>query len=400
MINVDNFFNDAKYPDDKEPIGLYVHVPFCKDRCHYCDFVSTPHNEENEAKYADMVIKEIKWHLQRPEFKETFAGANVDSLYFGGGTPSILEPDFFEPIVELCRSSFNFTSDMELTVETNPESIDFNKLVKLKSFGVNRISLGVQSFENDELVKMNRVHTQEDALTAAEKIKQAGFKNFSIDLITGYPGQTTESMTRSLDKLISLNPQHTSIYKIEVKPGTYLEYQIEMQEVPPVDEQLIETFYKTVCTRLEENGYKRYEMSSFAKPGLACKQNLKFWKDGIFLGFGAGAQGMTGKMRYANSANLASYFDSVECNQPPYISCKQMTPKIRFKVAIVMGSYLVEGVDLDKLGKRYNVDAMAFVKNTVGNLINEGYIEISKDNIFHITSLGRSNLNKIFSNWA
>jgi oxygen-independent coproporphyrinogen III oxidase len=324
----------------------------------------------------------------------------VDSLYFGGGTPSIMNTDFFEQIIELFRYSFSFISDIEVTVEINPESANFNKLTKLKALGVNRASLGSQSFDNNILKKMNRVHTEENILEAVKTIREAGFSNLSMDLITGYPDQTAETMTRSLKKLVDLKPEHTSIYRLELKPGSYLEYQIENGEVPPVDEQFIEDFYQNVCSILEENQYERYEMSSFTRPGFACQHNLKFWQDKIFLGFGAGAQGMTGRMRYANLADLDSYFDAVEYRQPPYIYNKKMSPETRFKVAIIQGSYLVKGVDLNLLSERYHVDSLAFIEYSIRDFIEEGHIEITNDNILKVTSSGRSDLNKIFTKWA
>ncbi len=400
MQELDKLFKEAKYPDNDEAIGIYIHVPFCKSRCNYCDFVSTLHNEENEAKYANAVKRELEWYLEKTEFEEKFHDAQVDTLYFGGGTPSILNSDFFEKIIDICRSSFNFDPNIEVTVEINPDSIDLSKLLKLKSFGVNRASLGTQSLDNGELKKMNRIHTEENVIQAVEAIREAGFENLSMDLITGYPGQTVESMTSNLNKALSLKPDHTSIYRLEIKPGSYLEYQVEVGEVAPINEQLIEIFYKTVCEILKENGYERYEMSSFTRPGFACQHNLKFWKDKVFLGFGAGAQGMTGSTRYANFADLGSYFDAIECGQSPYVSNKKMSPETRFKVALIMGSYLIEGVDLNLLSSRYNVDALSFIENSVGDLIDEGYIEISNDNVFNLTSLGRSDLNKVFSKWA
>ncbi|NUM35097.1 MAG: radical SAM family heme chaperone HemW [Candidatus Brocadiae bacterium] len=391
---------DAKYPEDKEPIGIYIHVPFCKNRCNYCDFVSSLYKEENGIKYLNIVKKEIEWHLQKKEFAEKFRNAQVDTLYFGGGTPSILKSNFFEEISHLCRSSFRFLPDAEITIEINPESANLSELMKLKQLGFNRASLGVQSFDDEELKRMNRAHSREDAVRAASIIREAEFKNFSIDLITGYPGQTKESITGSMERLLSLKPEHTSVYRLEMKHGSHLEYQIETGEIPPIDEEQIESFYKIVYEMLTQNGYKRYEMSSFAKPGFACQHNLKFWKDRVFLGFGAGAQGMTGNIRYANMANVASYSDAVEYGQPPYVSYKKVTPQMRFKIALIMGSYLVEGVNLVSLSNRYNVDALAFIKNSVGSLVDEGLVEITEDNIFHITDSGRADLNRIFCKWS
>ncbi len=391
---------EAKYPEDKEPIGIYIHVPFCKNRCNYCDFVSSLYKEENGNKYLHTVKKEIEWHFKKQEFAERFRNAQVDTLYFGGGTPSILKSNFFQEIIDLCRSSFRFLPEAEITIEINPESARLSELLEFKKMGFNRASLGVQSFDEEELKRMNRAHSREEAIRAASIIREAGFKNFSIDLITGYPGQTKESIIGSLEKLISLKPEHTSVYRLELKHGSHLEYQIERGEVPPIDEEKIEEFYKIVYEMLTQNGYKRYEMSSFTKPGFACQHNLKFWKDRIFLGFGAGAQGMTGSIRYANIADVASYSDSVEYGQPPYVSYKKVTPQMRFKIALIMGSYLVEGVDLVSLSNRYHVDALAFVKNSVRNLIEEGLIEITPDSIFHITDSGRSDLNRIFCKWS
>lgn len=400
MMDLTHFFDNVTYPDTDEPIGIYIHVPFCKNRCNYCDFVSTIYDEENMAKYTTAVKREFEWYLKNPEFNKRFRNASIDTLYFGGGTPSIMNEGFFEEILELCHATFNFLPHVETTVEINPDSITLPKLKALHNLGINRASLGAQSFNNLELQAMNRIHTEKDIHRAVSFIREAGFTNLSIDLIIGYPGQTTKSITDNIKKLLYLKPEHTSIYRLDLKEGSPLHHQIEAGEVPPLDEQFIDNYYEHICEMMEAQGYERYETSSFARPRFACQHNLKFWKDRIFLGFGAGAQGMTGTRRYANLANLESYFDSVDCGMAPYASYKKMTPQTRFKVALIMGSYLVEGVNLNQLGQRYNVNAVGFIKDTVGKLLEEGIIEISSNNIFKINPSGRDDYNKVFAKWA
>lgn len=386
-------------PDDVEPIGIYIHVPFCKGRCIYCGFTTNPHDPALEDRYVEGVRREIGLWTEAEGRGFLPKEVTANTLYFGGGTPSILRPDHISELIETCRSHMPFLSDAEVTVEMNPATVTRAELQELRQAGVNRVSLGVQSLDDEELRFMGRPHSSADAIAAYEDLRNAGFENISVDLIAGMPGSDGRSVLQSLLRVIALAPEHLSIYLLEVKEGTTLELMIRSGSIPTPDDDLAADLYESICSKAEESGYEQYEISNFARNGRVAAHNSKYWEDKVFLGLGPGAHGMTGRRRYANVKNLNKYDASVRNGRLPLSTVSDLTPWSRFKDAMIMGLRLVRGVNLTTLGKRYGIDAVAFVRETIGDLESAGLFRFENE-VLSLTDRGRLLSNVVFARWV
>lgn len=387
------------FPSDSAHIGIYLHIPFCRTRCHYCAFITNPYDPELADRYISSLGREFQLQRERGGFTELFRKGIADTIYFGGGTPSLIRPDKLAGLVSDCRSTFPIVAQPEITIELNPATVSRESLRELLVAGVNRVSLGIQSLEDDELRAMGRTHTARDALLTFEALRDVGFDNISVDLIAGYPGQSRTSFARSVERVLELRPEHLSIYLLELKPGTKLEAKIRGQELPPLDDDLAAELYEDLCSAVIGAGYEHYELSNFAREGYCCRHNLKYWCDEIYLGFGAGAHGMTGRARYANLEDVATYRECIDSGRLPVASFTEMTPEIRFKDALIMGLRLVRGLDLELLGARYRVDAREFVVETIGGLHPAGLFVLEGHQL-RLTARGRLLSNTIFSRWV
>lgn len=387
------------FPQDDAHVGLYLHIPFCRTRCHYCAFISNPYDPDLADDYITSLCREFQLRREDGEHTELFRRAIVDTIYFGGGTPSLISPDRVAELIGECRSTFRMVAEPEITTELNPASVSGTSLGQLRAAGVNRASLGVQSLQDNELSAMGRRHTARDAFLTFEALRHAGFDNISVDLIAGFPGQTRASFARNIQGVLELRPEHLSIYLLELKPGTKLEAKIGDRELPPLDDDLAAELYEDLCSAVTRAGYEHYEISNFAREGYYCRHNLKYWSDEIYLGFGAGAHGMTGRARYANIEDPAGYRRSIASGKPPVGSVTELTPETRFKDALIMGLRLVSGLDLDRLGARYSVDARRFVLETIGDLHPAGLFVLDGHHL-RLTPRGRLLSNTIFSRWV
>jgi oxygen-independent coproporphyrinogen-3 oxidase len=389
---------DPVLPEDNTPVGLYIHVPFCKARCFYCGFVSSIHDFNREAQYLRSVAREIELRAQETISKEGHA-LTCDTIYFGGGTPTLLSSEKIRALVATCRRWFQISDAPEITLEMNPGTVDLSTLSDFRRAGVNRASLGIQSLLDTELSAMGRLHDSAQALSAFRDLRRAGFDNISVDLIAGFPMQTLASVRQSLRMLLDLRPEHLSVYLLEVKGGTMLAKMIENQQLPAPDDDLLADMYEEICAIAVEAGYEHYEISNFALPGRFSRHNMKYWSDQVYLGFGPGAHGMTGRQRYSNFEDLDSYSQTLSYRSLPVLTVEEMSPEVRLKDAIIMGLRLVKGVDLDFMSARYGVDVKAFVLETTGDLISAGLLELRENNA-KLTSKGRLLSNMVFSRWV
>lgn len=390
---------DPVFPPDHDRIGIYIHVPFCRGRCNYCAFVTNLYRTDLVDKYVDLVRKEIRLWLNSPCSGSIPEDAEVDTIYFGGGTPSLLAASSIAEIIESVRSSFRVIAAPEITIEINPATADLSALREFRRVGVNRASLGVQSLHDDELAEMGRLHDAKQAVATYQDLRDAGFENISVDLIAGFPGQSRMSLGDTLEKVAVLQPEHLSIYLLELKSETKLESMIRDGQIPPLDDDLSADLYEDICMFAESAGYEHYEISNFARDGRFALHNLKYWQDRIYVGFGPGAHGMTGRHRYANLEKLEDYEQVIGGSRLPFATLAELTPETRFKDALIMGLRLVKGIDLELLGKRYQVDARAFVTETIGDLQPAGLFVLDRDDLF-LTAKGRLLSNVVFSRWV
>lgn len=284
----------------KKPLGLYVHIPFCRQKCSYCDFYSLPHNEEKMDAYTAALVR----HLE--EVAPQAAAHQADTVYIGGGTPTYLGASRLKTILQTIRKRYDVSRDAEITVEANPDSAcEVKALRTLRRAGVNRISLGVQSADDDLLRRIGRIHTFDQVKQAAEAVRKAGIRNLSMDLIYGLPGQTLDHWLDTLAEVLVLNPEHISCYGLKLEEGTPL-YLRRAQETFPDDDQQAEMYLCAVDT-LAQHGYEQYEISNFARPGFASRHNLKYWHMDEYAGFGPGAHSDMGGVRFAYIRDIDRY---------------------------------------------------------------------------------------------
>ncbi len=285
-------------------LGIYIHIPFCRSKCDYCDFYSLAGREDAMDPYQKALLAHIK------ETAPFARGYQVDSVYFGGGTPSFYGAKRLEELLSALRRSFSLTRDAEVTVEANPDSVDEKSLRRLRRAGVNRLSLGVQSACDGELAAIRRPHTFAQARAAVEAASKAKLHNLSLDVIYGLPGQDLESWKRTLEELLSLPCQHISGYGLKVEEGTPLARRVKDGEVLPSDDAQADC-YLWMVRRLEEAGFRQYEISNFAKPGFQSRHNLKYWMGKPYLGFGPGAHSDFSGKRYSFRKDLEGYIRAV-----------------------------------------------------------------------------------------
>ncbi|MFN3921429.1 MAG: radical SAM family heme chaperone HemW [Caldimicrobium sp.] len=362
-------------------LGLYVHIPFCKSKCPYCDFFSLTRLPE-ENLYLKALLKEIKLLKGFLEEKFNISHIFIKTFYAGGGTPTLLSPHFYEKLFYGISKYFYFNPE-ELTIEANPETLTLEKTIAYREVGFNRISLGVQTFQEKGLRFLQRAHTRKDILLSLEYIVKANFNNFSLDLIYGWQAQGIKTLEKDLEMLLNYQPPHLSFYELTLYPGTPLHKKYQ-GKAPFLKEKRLIKLAKFIRNFLKENQYIQYEISNYAKKGLECKHNLIYWKVEPYLGVGAGAVSRIGYLRFQNEENLDLYYHKL-------LKVKQFCFKILenldnlelAKEKLFMGLRLTEGfnfTELEKLNVRINEKALEI-------MLEEGFIEICEGKI-HLTEKG------------
>ena len=284
--------------NNMKELSIYIHIPFCEQKCIYCAFVSYCVNNEIKNKYFQNLKREIQ---------ERKTDREISSIYIGGGTPSCVDAKYIKEILEEIYANYNLKKDIEITIECNPNSVDEEKLKVYKNIGINRISFGVQSLDNDTLKKLGRLHNKDQVVCAINNAKKVGFKNISVDLLLGLENQNIQDFEKQLQELIALDITHISAYMLEVEEGTKLFSMVENKEINlPIPEKTIEIYEKTV-NFLKKNGFFRYEISNFSKIGYESKHNINYWKCNEYLGFGVAAYSYFEGYRFSNSINFNEY---------------------------------------------------------------------------------------------
>ena len=307
-------------------ISLYVHIPFCLRKCRYCDFLSAPQTDIDRERYVKALIREIKTQKDCP------AGRPVDTVFFGGGTPSVLSADQIGRIIDALREVFLILPDAEVSLETNPGTADFEKLSAFKEAGINRLSMGVQSMHDEELHLLGRIHTAEQALEAFKTARAAGFDNINIDLMSALPGQTFDSWADSLRQAVEWRPEHISAYSLIIEPGTPFSALYEAGELPPLpDEETDRKMYHYTREYLAQHGYGRYEISNYALKGRECRHNSGYWTGHPYLGFGIGAASYVNGARFSNIPDFETYIVEMEKAGIP-AEIEQVYEKIRTEI--------------------------------------------------------------------
>ena len=351
-----------------EALGLYIHVPFCKRKCNYCDFFSVCDFGYAE-RYVQVLVREIKSYKREPRLE-------LSSVFFGGGTPTLLSGKQIEAIMLSVRESFNVSPNAEITTEANPGTVDREKLSHLYSLGFNRISFGLQSIHENELKILGRIHTFDEFLTSYNMARSVGFSNINVDLMYGIPCQTAESLRQTLERVIALSPEHISAYGLIIEPGTPFFERKDELHLPSEDEE--RAMYDECVMTLDGAGYSHYEISNYAKPGFECRHNLVYWRNGEYIGVGADATSYFQRIRFSNTRSFSEYFSN-ECEK-----YRRSEPSndadVRYEYAM-MRLRLKEGMSLSEYKKLFGLDFLSGKEELINKLLENGYISLRNGSI-------------------
>lgn len=332
---------------NKTPLGIYIHVPFCRSKCQYCDFYSL--GSAREPRLMEEYLNAVCAHMK--EAASLAPGYRVDSVYFGGGTPSYLGWEGLTRILNAVRRRFDLSPDAEITFEANPDSISEKLLKRLKSEGFNRISLGVQTDDDLLLKKLGRPHNYRQVVQAYELARATGFSNISLDLIYGLPGQSLSDWERTLEHVLELNPDHVSCYGLKVEPGTPLWDYRDAANLPDDDDQA--DMYLSAIRILKEKGYAQYEISNFARRGLRSRHNLKYWTGGEYLGFGPAASSDFGGKRFTVAPDIHRYISAIETGGAVLSECQEVPARERAGEYLMLRLRIADGIEAQEYMKQY-----------------------------------------------
>jgi oxygen-independent coproporphyrinogen-3 oxidase len=366
--------------------GLYVHVPFCSSICNYCNFNRGLFDEGLKDRFVDAVLQEIS------------VGGRVapDTLYFGGGTPSLLTPAEIESIIAASRRSLGLTADAEITLEANPESVTTATLEQFRAAGVNRLSFGVQTFRDEELKRLGRLHSAARAIEVVDSARAAGFDNVSIDLMMWLPGQDVGQWLASVDAAIRVNADHLSLYILEVYPHLPLRLEIDRHGWTQAPDDTAAEMYESAMAMLDAAGYEQYEISNVCRAGRASRHNVKYWTDGDWLGFGPGAHSTWGGVRWRNIASTAEYSDRMVRRESAVVDRHVLSTDERLGDALFTGLRLSAGIDVDLLSTRYGIDVWTRYGDGLSRFLDAGLL-LRQDTRLRLTRPGMLLANEVMS---
>jgi oxygen-independent coproporphyrinogen-3 oxidase len=375
--------------------GVYLHIPFCKSRCSYCDFATDVYKRgEIVDRYVDALTSEIlaAHDEKNPPANEGGSDLSIDTIYFGGGTPSLLTPLQLEKILSAVDKQFAVQPELELTVEMNPATVTLEKLKDYRSLGVNRASFGVQTFDDTELKRLARGHNAVDARMTFLLLRDAGFVIISFDLIAGLPRQTLADWERNLDEALTLQPEHLSLYLLEIHDGTPLATQVRDGRQPMPDEDLAAEMYELMLDKVTAAGYAQYEISNFARTGFESRHNTKYWRLEPVYGFGVSAHSFDGSQRYANERDTAKYVSLIEGSGGAEVMREQIDAASEF---IFLGLRLNMGIDAAEYKTHFGIDLHEKYSAELKEIRDAGLIETDGRN-FHLTRRGMLFSNEVF----
>ncbi|MGQ9499995.1 MAG: radical SAM family heme chaperone HemW [Dissulfurimicrobium sp.] len=373
--------------------GLYIHIPFCNNKCPYCDFVSGSFPIEVKRRYMNALLRELDIYAKRDDI----CNLTFDTMYIGGGTPSTFPAEDLVQVIDAAFLGLSWSCyDVEITVEANPESVTAEWLKIMKAAGVNRLSLGVQSLSDNGLLALGRRHTVRDAINAFQMARDAGFKVIGVDLIYGWPGDSDDQWLETLEKAVSLCPEHISCYELTIEDGTSFKTWIEQRRVTLPDEETILVLTDMAEEFLSKAGYKQYEISNFARPGLECRHNLLYWRNGVYLGLGCSAVSYIPPVRHKNETDVFFYMDAVFSGRVPIESSEALDEDARFRESVVMGLRLVDGIQLKTFQREWGYDVLAYYKDELVWLVANGLIFHDAERLF-LTRHGRRLANLVLS---
>lgn len=369
----------------RKQIGLYIHIPFCKQKCSYCDFCSYAEKQDLISKYIKCLLQEIKevGINNRADFENGKDDLfSIKTIYIGGGTPSLIESKYIVQIMEEIKSNFELDENVEITIEVNPGTVTLEKLEDYNKAGINRLSIGLQSTHENLLKEIGRIHTYLDFLDTYRFAREAGFENINVDLMIGLPNQTLAEVQDSIEEIVSMEPEHVSVYSLILEESTPLFKKVEEGlELP--DEELERKMYWTVKQTLEANGYNHYEISNFAKQNYESKHNLDCWSQKEYIGFGVAAHSYTNGIRYSNIENLEQYIKNYEEDKTEenLIFHEKQDREAMQKEYMLLGLRKIDGVSIQEFKIKFVANPVFLYHDKLEKLVNEDLIEIDGDQI-------------------
>ena len=367
-------------------VGLYIHIPFCKKKCEYCDFVSYAGKESLVDSYMKWLKYEIKevGEGNRLDYEDGLDKAiNVETIYIGGGTPSVISANYIEEIMEVIKSNYNISENAEITIEVNPGTVDEDKLEKYRKSGINRLSIGLQATQDRLLEEIGRIHTFNEFINTYSAARVVGFKNINVDLMLGLPKQSIEDLEESLDKVIELKPEHISVYSLIIEEGTPFYKKVEEGKLDLPSDEIERKMYWMVKAKLEEAGYNHYEISNYAKKGFESKHNVSCWNQGEYIGFGVAAHSYTNDVRYSNIDNIKKYIENFEKNSEidNFVFHEKLNLESKMKEFMLLGLRKIEGVNISDFKNKFGQNPIFLYRKELEKLTNEGLLEIDGNKI-------------------
>ncbi|WP_052036123.1 radical SAM family heme chaperone HemW [Tumebacillus flagellatus] len=355
---------------NKQVSSLYVHIPFCASKCYYCDFNSYVSTSDVMDRYLDGLDRELEL------VAASYQHEPLQTVFFGGGTPTIFDARQSERMMQMLHRHFRMADGVEISVESNPGTVDLDKLHVLKDGGVNRLSFGVQSFDNDLLVKLGRLHDRDAVYRSWELARQAGFDSINLDLMFGLPGQTVETLQSTLKALIELGPEHVSAYSLKVEEGTpfYTWYERGKLILPPEEDEV--QMYQLVMDTFRSNGYEMYEISNYAKPGHRSRHNQVYWRNEPYLAAGSGAHGYVGGVRYINQKDVPQYIETTVGGKRPVVDTEEITEVMQREDTMILGLRLLEGVTFARFREKHGTEMLDVFAGPIAKYRERGLLTV------------------------
>lgn len=383
----------------KKEFGLYIHIPFCRQKCFYCDFPSFAGREKKIDRYLQALEQEFALLRQRLYQKDGAGDTERKfaprTIYIGGGTPTALNAHQLKKLLKIVQKYVTVAKAEEFTVEMNPGTVDREKLLLLQQAGVNRLSVGVQSFDDNCLQKIGRIHTAQEAADTIELAHNLGFGNISLDLIYGLPQQDREILTQSVERALTLPVQHISIYGLQLEEGTAFQRMADMGKLHLPTDELVEVMHDYIVEKLPEAGYQRYEISNYAMPGYESKHNLSYWQDVDYLGLGSGAHSYWQGTRYENPSSIDDYISALEAGRLPATLEEQVDKKAHMEEYCFLGLRTAAGIDKNLFQQKFGVDLFTVYGRTIEKLVAQELLQYTARGIA-LTPLGMKYGNQVF----
>ena len=373
---------------DRE-LGIYVHIPFCRAKCHYCDFNSYPGMEAMIPGYFDALNTEAELYGEKARDKA------IKTVFIGGGTPSLVDSRHLYNLMNGLKSSFHISGGAEISIETNPGTLDYGKLMAYRAMGINRLSMGLQAWQDGLLKKLGRIHRAREFSENFQLARKVGFKNINVDLIFGIPGQTFKDWVETLEKVVDLGAAHISCYSLKIEEGTEFGDRLEREELIPMEDELDREMYYEAVERLGKHGYRHYEISNFALEGCECRHNLIYWKGESYVGLGAGAHSYYGGKRYNDIYNVEAYISRMKNRTIPMENIEEIKPEDEIAEYMILGLRLIEGIGKKEFKQRFDSNIRDLFGTRLDALIKKQLLVEDGDRI-RLTPKGLDLANEVF----